>query len=182
MLESRCRCWSGRNVGGAERVARGSWRCGQVLSGRSRAGPWARADGAEVRRAEQRHAQEELRWKAVARDAGTRWPYRGRSSGVRRNADTRGAGEREGPTVGRVVKGARRRRVDVATVCRATVHRYGATRLRRTRVQHMRRKRSSEERTCVQQKHTQGSRGTTEAGSATTCLQTAWRPGFPSRV
>jgi hypothetical protein len=57
MLESRCRCWSGRNVGGAERVARGSWRCGQVLSGRSRAGPWARADGAEVRRAEQRHVE-----------------------------------------------------------------------------------------------------------------------------
>jgi hypothetical protein len=58
-------------------VARGSWRCGQVLSGRSRAGPWARADGAEVRRAEQQHAQEELRWKVVARDAGMRWPYRG---------------------------------------------------------------------------------------------------------
>jgi hypothetical protein len=38
-------------------VARGSWRCGQVLSGRSRAGPWVRADGAEVRHAEQRHAQ-----------------------------------------------------------------------------------------------------------------------------
>jgi hypothetical protein len=44
------------------------------------------------------------------------------------------------------------------------------------------RKRSSEERTCVRQKHTQGNRGATEAGSATACLQTAWRPGFPSRV
>jgi hypothetical protein len=53
-------------------VAHGNWRCGQVLSGRSRAGPWARAGDAGVRRAEQRHAQEELRWNAVARDAGTR--------------------------------------------------------------------------------------------------------------
>jgi hypothetical protein len=53
-------------------VMRGSWQCVQVLGGRSKAGPWARADGAEVRRAEQRHAQEELRWKAVTRDAGTR--------------------------------------------------------------------------------------------------------------
>jgi hypothetical protein len=33
------------------------------------------------------------------RGAGTRWPSRGRSSGVRRNVDTRGAGEREGPAV-----------------------------------------------------------------------------------
>jgi hypothetical protein len=57
-------------------VERGSWRCGQVLGGRSRAGPWARAGRAGVRRAEQRHAQEELRWKAVAQDAGMRWPYR----------------------------------------------------------------------------------------------------------
>jgi hypothetical protein len=74
-----------RRAGGASvrAVTRGSWRCVQVLGGWSRAGPWARAGDAGVRRAEQRHAQEELRWKAVARDAGTRWPYRGRSSGVR---------------------------------------------------------------------------------------------------
>jgi hypothetical protein len=49
------------------------------------------------------HAQEELRWDAMARDAGTQWPYRGHSSGVRRNADKRGAEERESPAVGRGV-------------------------------------------------------------------------------
>jgi hypothetical protein len=104
-------------------VARGRLRCGQVLSGWSRAGPWARADSAEVQRAEQQHAQEELRWKAVMRDAGTRWPYRRRSSGVRRNADTRGAEEHEGPAVGRGIKGAGRRRADVATACRENTRR-----------------------------------------------------------
>jgi hypothetical protein len=71
-----------------------------------------------VRRAEQRRAQEELQWKAGARDAGTRWPYRRRSSSVRRNADTRGAEEREGPAVGRGVKGSGHRRADVAIACR----------------------------------------------------------------
>jgi hypothetical protein len=34
-------------------VARGSWRCVQVLGGRSRAGPWARAGGAGVRRVQE---------------------------------------------------------------------------------------------------------------------------------
>jgi hypothetical protein len=122
-------------VGGTERVAGACarWRAGvggvgQVLGGRSRADPWARAGDAGVRRAEQWHAQDELRWKAVARDVGTRWPYRGRSSGVRRNADTRGAREHEGPAVGRGVKGARRRRADIATVCRC-----GTTKPRRRR-------------------------------------------------
>jgi hypothetical protein len=68
-----------------------------------------------------------------ARDAGTQWPYRGRSSGVQRNADARGAEEREGPAAGRGVKGARRHRADAATVCRATVHRCGVTRPKQTR-------------------------------------------------
>jgi hypothetical protein len=111
-----------RRAGGVSvrAVMRGNWWCVQVLGGRNGAGPWARAGDAGVRRAEQRHAQEELWWRAIARDAGTRWPYRGRSSGVRRNADTRGDGEREGegPAVGRGVKSAGRRRADVATACR----------------------------------------------------------------
>jgi hypothetical protein len=46
-------------------------------------------------------------------------------------AGTRGTEEHEGPAIGRGVKSARRRRADVATVCRATVFRCGATRPRR---------------------------------------------------
>jgi hypothetical protein len=63
-----------RRAGGASvrAMTRGSWRCGQMLSGRSRTDPWARADRVEVRRAEQRHAQEELRGRAFAQDARTR--------------------------------------------------------------------------------------------------------------
>jgi hypothetical protein len=61
--------------------------------------------------------QEELKWRTIVRDAGTRWPSQERSSGVRRNVDTRGAEEREGPAVERGVKGAGRRRADVATAC-----------------------------------------------------------------
>jgi pentatricopeptide repeat protein len=50
-----------------------------------------------------------------------------------------------------------------AMMCRATVCRCGMTRPRRTRVQQMRRKRSSREWTCVQQRHAQESRGAAEA-------------------
>jgi hypothetical protein len=122
-----------RRAGGASvrAVTRGNWQCVQVLGGRNGTGSWARAGNAGVRHAEQRHAQEELWWRAVARDAGTRWPYRGRSSGVRRNADTRGAGEREGPAVGRGVKGARRRRADVAMACRKVARSEGGAAARR---------------------------------------------------
>jgi hypothetical protein len=52
---------------------------------------------------------------------------------------------------------------DVATVCRPTVCRCGATRPRRTWVQQMRRKRSGRGWTCVQQRHAQESRGAAEA-------------------
>jgi hypothetical protein len=65
------------------------------------------------------------------RDAGTRWPSRGRSLGVRRNVDTRGTGEREGPAVERGVKGAGRRRADVATACRKVARSAGGAAVRR---------------------------------------------------
>jgi hypothetical protein len=48
------------------------------------------------------------------------------------------------------------------------------------RVQQMRRKRSSEEWMCVQQRHAQESRGVAEAGSAAVCPQAAWRPSRAS--
>jgi hypothetical protein len=41
------------------------------IAEREGADPWARADSVGVQRAEQRHAQEGLRWRASAQDAGT---------------------------------------------------------------------------------------------------------------
>jgi hypothetical protein len=81
----------------------------------------------------QTRAQEELWRKAVSRDAGTRWPYRGRSSDDRRNADARGAEEREGSAVGRGVKGTGRRWADVATPCRENMSGAGGAAVRQLR-------------------------------------------------
>jgi hypothetical protein len=98
MLESRRRCWSGRNVGGAERVARecARWRVRVDGVGKYWAAGAERAHGHEQAMLECDVPSNSTRWPllremqspwargvAVARDAGTRRPYQGRSSSVR---------------------------------------------------------------------------------------------------
>jgi hypothetical protein len=134
MLESRRRCWSGRNVGSAERVARACARWRMRVDGVGKY--WAAG-------AERAHGHEQAMLECDVPSNGTRRRSAVESCCARcRNATAvprtqlkcsmrcryAWCWRTEGPAVGRGVKGARRYRADIATVCRC-----GATRPRRRR-------------------------------------------------